>query len=470
MNRFFVFVSLTIILFSFDVNAQKRGFDINIQIDGIDDSITFLAYYRGDLTLLLDTAWNEGNGKYTFKGDTLIPEGMYIFAGQKNNKYFDILVDEDQQFKISSDTSALLTNLKVKGSKVNQYFFDYAKYLSKKQKEAKPITTRIRNGGDSVEYYRELLQVLNSDVEKFRKDFLVRNRDNFAGIFLQGTMDLDRPEIPVDENGVEDSMFLYNYYKDHYWDNIPLNDERMVRTPYFSNKLNQYLDKVVVQQPDSLIVAIDDLIERSRDAQDMYQYLVWELTIKYETAQVMGFDAIFVHLAKKYFESGIVDWLYPQVVTNIIDRANELEPLLIGKKGPNLILLDTLNQAHSLHLTQKKYTVLYFWSTDCGHCKRETPKMKEFYEQYKNIYDFEIIGINTDTSFADWKSYIREHNLPWTNVSGYRSVLGNYHQLYDIYSTPTVYVLDEHKKIIAKRILSNQLQELFEHRKKMKLD
>jgi hypothetical protein len=52
-----------------------------------------------------------------------------------------------------------------------------------------------------------------------------------------------------------------------------------------------------------------------------------------------------------------------------------------------------------------------------------------------------------------WKAYIKKNNLPWINVNGHLSVSGNYHTLYDIRSTPIMYLLDEDKKILTKFLL-----------------
>ncbi len=460
-----IVLSLIISILSF---SKGKGYDIIIQIKGVQDSVCYLAYYDAENTFLQDTAYLEGNGKYRFRADSLIKQGMYIVAGENNNKYFDFLIDNDQQFTIKTDTLALFSNIKVKGSKANKAFFEYAQFLNKKQKKVKSIQQRLSamSDGDSISFYKEKLLSINKEVEVFRDDFLEKNHGNFAGIFLKGTIDPDRPR--EDEIDKSDSLFMYKYFKSHYWDNIPLSDERMLRTPYFQKKLDYYLDKVVVQHPDSLINAIDNLIADAEGATDLYRHLIWSLTIKYENAKIMGFDAIFVHMADKYYKTGLADWLYGQVVTNIIDRSNELKPLLIGKKGPNLVLLDTNNHIHSLHALPNKYSIILFWSTDCGHCKREMPKLKEFYDNYKDIYDFEVFAVNTDTNYSAWKSYVVEHRLPWLNVSGYRSVIGNYHKLYDIYSTPTIYVLDEKKNIIAKKILTKQIEELFRFRKQKK--
>jgi peroxiredoxin len=186
---------------------------------------------------------------------------------------------------------------------------------------------------------------------------------------------------------------------------------------------------------------------------EMQTYMAWFLSLKYETSQVMGHDALFVYVVRKYLETGKVDYLYPEVKGNIIKRINTLEPLLLDKVAPNLILVDTNNAAHSLLATKARYTLLFFWESTCGHCQQEMPKVLKFYKEFHTKYNFEVYGVSTDTSMVKWKAYIKKNNLPWINVNGHLSVSGNYHSLYDIRSTPIMYLLDEDKKIMTKFLL-----------------
>ncbi len=463
-------ILLTTFLFALlQVLSAQKGYEITLQIKGINDTISYLAYYKGDQMFVQDTAYNRsGDGCFTFSADSLIPSGMYIFAGQRSNKYFDFLLDQSQQFSIKTDTADVIGNMKIKGSKANQLFFDYVNFLTSKQKEVKPLKKGLDSlkGTEKGTDIQKEITAINTAVEDYRTKLINKHKDNYTSAFLKATLEPELPDFSL-ENGGYDSSALYQYYKSHYWDNAPLSDNRLFRTPYFQKKLDQYLERVVIQHPDTLITAIDSLLVWSKDATDIYQHIMWHTTIKYETSKIMGFDKIFVHLAQNYYAQGICDWMYPQVVKNIVERGDELAPLLLDQVAPNLILLDTAEQIHGIHSINAKYTLLYFWSTDCGHCKKETPKLIEFYNNYHKQFDMKVIGINTDTSFTSWKKFVVDYQMEWINASGYLSLKGDYRKLYDIYSTPTIYLLDEDKKIIAKRVLTDQIKELIRRREEM---
>jgi peroxiredoxin len=214
---------------------------------------------------------------------------------------------------------------------------------------------------------------------------------------------------------------------------------------------------MVVPTFDSLSADIDRVMQLASVNRDMQIYMAWFLSLKYETSQVMGHDALFVYIVRKYLETGLVNWQYPEVKDNILKRVNTLEPLLLGKTAPNLILLDTNYVGHSLADTKARYTLLFFWESTCGHCQQEMPKVKKFYDEFHLKYNLEIYGVSTDTSLVKWKAYLVKNEIKWISVNGHMSLSGNYHKLYDINSTPIMYLLDEDKKILTKFLLVDEI-------------
>ncbi|HEX8039728.1 MAG TPA: thioredoxin family protein, partial [Chryseosolibacter sp.] len=104
-----------------------------------------------------------------------------------------------------------------------------------------------------------------------------------------------------------------------------------------------------------------------------------------------------------------------------------------------------------------KYTILYIFDPDCGACKKETPKLVDFYSKTK--FDIEVFAVSADTSMAKMRDYIRDMHMKWITVNGPRTYVGPYQDLYDANTTPTLYVLDNRKMIIGKKIPSEKLED-----------
>ncbi|MDT8394579.1 MAG: DUF5106 domain-containing protein, partial [Bacteroidales bacterium] len=270
------------------------------------------------------------------------------------------------------------------------------------------------------------------------------------------------------DDGRHDTLSAYLYYRKHYWDGIDLSDDRILRTPVFSRKLETYMEQVIPKHPDSVITEIDRMIAATNENTDMKEYLLWHFTNTYETSKVMGYDKIFVHMVDKYFTDKTYDWLYPQVQQNMIDRVNTLRKVLIDAYAPPLIMADTAGKFIAMRQISADYLIILFWTTTCGECKREVDALKTF--QNESPLDIKIFAVNTDTSLSDWKQYINKKKLDWVHVNGNISLTGDYHNSYDIYSTPVIYVLDDQKKIIAKRLAADRIPEFIERHRSMKYE
>ena len=305
---------------------------------------------------------------------------------------------------------------------------------------------------DTLKAYSDKINGLNRKLIEYKLEIVDKYPDSFTAFMINAMREPDVPKVPVLPNGRPDSTFGYRYYKSHFWDGTDFTDDRLLRTPVFHNKLKKYFDNLVVQNPDSVIREVDAFIEKSRPNPEMFKYLIWFMTYRYENPEYMGFDKVFVHIVDKYYVTGQTTWITPSVNENVIKKANKIRPLLIGQKAPNMIMQDTNNQLVSMHNISADILLLLFWDPDCGHCEKEIPVLKEFYDQNKVKYGFEIFAVCSDTSLVKWKTSIKKKRMNWINVDGPRTLTGDYKAQYDIISTPIIYLLDKKKEIIAKHI------------------
>lgn len=456
-----IFIWLLSMAATTGLNAQS--YHIRLKIDNLKDTVIYLAQYYGDNIYLKDTARLEKN-EFEFKGDSFLPQGLYVIAGQENNKINDLLLGSDQVFKISFDAEKPSV-MQVQGSKENEVFADYIAFLSEKQKEMQQLKLQSKNAEDDAKQkLSDEIKALNKAVKEYQKTFSQNHDGSFAAAFVKASLPIEVADVP--EGAPKD--FQYWYYRNHYWDHMPLQDDRLLRTPFFHNHLMQYLDKVVPQIPDTINKVLDSLLIPLDTSSEIYKYILWKSTIKYEQSKVMGFDAVFTHLALKYFKTGKAPGINQQVVKNIVERGEILNSLLIGKQAPNLIMMDTADKPLALYAIEAPYTVVVFWDSECGHCRKAVPALKTFYAQYKDTYGLEVYAVSSDTSQRKWKDFIDKHQLNWYNVFGYKSFTEDFHDLYDIYSTPVFYLLDDQKRIVGKRFGVAQLKEILDFEEKRK--
>ncbi len=467
IKRLFIFL----MLFSFlALSAQnKKNYKIELKVKGIEDSVLYLANYYGDKTLLVDTAQKKGKNTYLFEGKKWLDGGIYIVVGEKKNTIFEFLISDSQYLKFESNMDNLIEKMKVKGSNENALFFDYLASSNIQFKQLKKYQQRLKNSdtdSDSIPLLKEKIAYINSDVADYKEAIIEAYPDAFISHFF---LAMKSPETINPSNASkEDSIQAFRNYKKHYWDYINFDDDRLIRTPVFHNKLDYYFKAIAHPSPDSLIHEIDSFLSRLDEKSELYKHSLWYLTLRFDQTNRMGYDAILVHFAENYYAKGKAPWLNAGVLKNILDEAKKRSNSLIGKQGPNLVMQNLSLSPVSMYSIEKEYTILYFWSPKCGHCKVETPKLLEFYKQNKEKMDLEVFAVCADTNMQAMRTYIDEHKLNWINVNGPRSYTQNFHELYNVYSTPFIFVLDKNKTIIAKQIKSNQLFDFISNYEKIK--
>jgi peroxiredoxin len=452
--------------FMFQAFSQKGGYNIKVKINGIKDTSCYIAGYYGEKQYLKDTAKVDSKGNMVFTDAKPFPGGIYMLV-TPNHKYFEFIINKEQSFSMETDTVNFAKNMKVKGSPENKLFYDYLNYIAEKQVVADPMRKDLKNtkNPDSIKLLQKKLTALDDEVKAYKLQFMKDHPETFLAKVFKTSEEVDLPEPPVLPSGKKDSAFVYHYYKAHFFDFIDFSDDRLLRTPVFHNKIKQYITQVIPQMPDSIDKEADYVIEKARANKEVFKYVVWYITNWSETCNIMGMDAVFVHMVDTYYSTNQAYWVGAAQLEKIINRGQQMKYTLLGTKATNLIMADVDGKIQSLNNVKAKYTILYFWDPDCGHCQKETPVLLDFYHKMKPK-GFEVFAVGSVTNLKDWKKFIIDKKLDWINVADTAN-RNNFKYIYDVATTPVVYLLDEDKRILSKGIRGAQLEEFIERRLKL---
>jgi len=453
-------IILILLVLPLSLFAGQDGYVVKFKIHGLKDSICLVANYYGNGTYVTDTLEVDGKGIATFTAPADQPRGVYILV-ISDKVYFDFVLNNDMKFTMETDKRDPVGEMKISGSLDNEEFYAYMRYNQEKFKRIQALQQHLKtieNNEDSVKVINDQIVQLNNEIIDYKLNIARERPFSFLAMLINAMKEPVITEVPTLPNGRKDSTYAYRYFKEHYWDDMNLADNRLIRTPVFHNKLKKYFDQVVVQNPDSIFKESVILIEKARPDPEMFKYIVWFITYHYENSEIMGFDKVFVDIVDQYYVTGEATWVSGPVLENILKKANRIRPLLLGSHAPNMIMMDTTDQLVSLYNVNAFITILLFWDPDCGHCEKEIPHLRELYDKYKEKYELEIFSVCSDTSMAKMKEHIQKKKMTWVNVNGPRTLTGDYHELYDIQTTPVIYILDRDKRILAKRLQSDQVE------------
>lgn len=461
---------LAVIGFSAKAQTQS-GYKINFKVKGWKDTTVYLGYYFGDITAIKDTARVKADGSFFFDNKNTLRQGVYFLVLNKT-RIFDFVIGKQQFFTIETektDKDDYISHVKVTGDEDNKLFFENMAFNMERNKEVEPFMKVLKDSSlkeDQKKEAREGFNKVNEKVMEHQKKLIEKYPATMTARLMNATRPVTIPDPPKKADGSIDSTFQLRYYRQHYFDNFNLADEAMIQLPkpMYQEKVKEYLEKLFVPQSDTITKAFNALVEKVKKNPETYKYLVMSGMFFYQQPEIMGLDEVFVNLYDKYFANGDMDyWVPSKTKQSMKEHADKIRTSMLGRPGTNLIMQDENFQPRALYDVKSKYTIVYFFRPSCGHCREETPKLVDFYNKNKTKYNVEVYAVSSDTSMKEMRDFIKEFKTPWLTVNGPRSYLKqHYSQLYHADTTPTIYILDEKKIIIAKKLPVKQLDDFLD--------
>lgn len=457
--------------------AVAKGRNISITLTPLKNCKVYLGSYYGKGRALVDSTYLNDKSQGVFKGPTKLPGGIYFVVTPQLTIQFELLMDAQQQFSITADTS-LKEKAVITGSLDNDLFKNYSEFSVTKGRYRGQLENEFRNPKskeDSLRIRNELIKTMQ-EVRDYQNNIVKKYPSSLLAMLFNAMKQPTTPAIPI-VNGKADSLYPYRFVKDHYWDDVSFNDDRLLRTPFFENKLDEYFKTMVTPEPDSIINEVKYMLLSARSGKEMYPYLLTKFTNKYINPEFMGQDKVFVYLFENFYAKGDTILLNPASRKTITERAYSLMANQIGQAAPQLNLTDTTGKISPMHNINAPFTIVAFWDPNCGHCKEEIPRLDSIYKAKWKNYGVAVYSVNIyENEIPAWKKFILEKKLSpeWiqayetkeAKTAGEKAGLPNYRQLYDIFKTPTVYLLDKDKHIIAKQLSLEQFDNLIEAKRK----
>jgi len=452
-------------------------------MEGLSNDTVILGEYFTSRMVPKDTILVDRNGKGLFEGKTPLVGGLYLVYFSPTY-YFDLLLGDDQELSIFADTSDFANSIVFKESEDNRVFQEYKEFLQVKRGELQQqqaLLPTAATHADTTEI-RDRQKKINSEMEAYMDRVETGYANLFVSNFIGATRESFPPESMLTGDKKHDDSIRYFYYKEHYFDHFDPFNVRLLHTPLYEGKIKNYLARGVTQHPDSLIVAVDFLLQGSKVDEDLYRYMLITLFNHFAESKFMGMDVVYFHIAEHYYIPDAT-WSSPVFITNLEDNLAKNKPTLIGQIAPNVTMRmvpeehfqmaaqDTaikkdphIGNDFFIHDIEAKFTILYFWEADCGHCKKATPALQQVYNNMKDkgVEVISVHAINTIEGKEKWVDFVNEHHMyEWINC--WSPYSNDFRVQYNLQSYPQLFILDKDKKIIAKRITPEQAEQIIDN-------
>ena len=475
MKQFFLVLGLLLSIGS----LAQTGYEIKVTFKPYKNQTIYLGHYFGKTYPIIDSAKLNDKSVAVFKGAKTLQGGIYLIGYPNKTGFFEILVDKQQHFSILADTATLKKGAQFVNSTDNVLFTNYQQHMTAKGNEITKVQQQLKVAANKIDSTRLTAELENLDkaVTEYRGELIKKNPSSILSTLLIAMKDPQLTGRLKDPKNKADSLEAYILYKNQYWVGVNFWDGRLAYTTFFEDKIDKYFAQLVVPEPDSIIKEIDWMLGPASINEEMTRFLLIKFVNRYLNQKYMWEDAIFLHLFEKYFAQKEYSWLTAQGRKTITDRAYSLMANIMGTPAADIELPDSTGQMKSLYSDSASYSIVAFWDPTCAHCKEVLPKLDSFYRAKWKLEGLKIYAVakETEGTRKDWLNFINEqHLIDWTHVyyskaddkARVNAGIPGYSQLYDVMSFPTLYLLDKNKRIIAKKLTYQQIDEVLQLKKK----
>ncbi|HEX6914322.1 MAG TPA: thioredoxin-like domain-containing protein [Chitinophagaceae bacterium] len=457
------------------------GYHIDVKVTPLKNSWVYLYNYYGKYYQIADSARLNERSEGLFSGPKKLHGGIYLLVTDKKVRLCEVHIDKDQEFSIVADTSKPEQPV-ITGSPENTLYKEYSDFLGRVAPRLTELQQQFATAGtkeDSASIQKQI-SAGNKQLQDYRENIIRTQPESMLAAFFRTMKRPEVPEMPKKADGSLDSSYPFRYVQEHFWDDVDFADDRLVRTPapIFESKLDDYFKYYVSPDADSIIKEVRYMLLYAREAKEMYRYLLARFTNKYMNPEIMGQDKVFVYLFENHYLKGDTSILTDKDKETVFKRGWSLIANQIGEPAPALDLVDSAGRSTPLYKLNAAYTLVVFWDPNCGHCKETVPRIDSIYRAKWKGLGMKVYAVNVDeTTMKAWSEFIAKHDLyAWTHTYQPKaqrdeeaaSGRPNFRQLYDVYKTPTLYLLDEQKRIIAKNLDISGFDEVLTAKEKNK--
>jgi len=448
-----IFIFITVPLFS------QSGNTIHGEIRNSSGKKVFLSSIYGEKLTLMDSSVIDPSGHFTFSLKPGTPEGLYRISTGKEN-YFNLILNHEN-IDFVTDAETLADSVRFLSSAENQCYYLYLKMDRKNQSKLELLVPVL-------DYYPEKDAFYSLVVAEFEAIQIKQQKvlDSISllhpGSYSVRIFRLQQSPFIKAGMAKEERM---NWLKNHYLDQVNFSDTLLLRSDAWVNKAVSYLSLFSnnrysqKQLETEFIKAVTNILSAATVNPDVYKFLL--------DYYVGGFD--------KYHFDGVITYIADNFQdpfacedqarkTSLQKKLENFKKISVGKTAPDIEVLDIKGKPIRLSAISSEYTLLIFWSSQCGHCMEMMPRVKQFYDKQKPKL-MEILAVSLDTNKTAWTTFIRNEKLNWLNACELKGFNSKSADEYNIYATPTMFLLDREKKILSKPISYRELEQALRENK-----
>ncbi|WP_299548182.1 TlpA disulfide reductase family protein [Seonamhaeicola sp.] len=386
----------------------------------------------------------KSDGSFEMKLDSTATKGMYrlVYAIPQEDYNFDIIYNGQEDIELTFNRE---TGVKFLSSVENKLLVSYTNSMSM-------VTHSIGKFFGSQSTDTLALSKIFETQRDTQKNYEEAAKEGIVLEFIKG----NRPYIP---ERFEDVKTYVNNLKAHYFDHVDFTNETLQSSNFLEEKMLNYVFGMTINSDDEIVNYknnIDVVCNAMKAAPNGVKRIL--LVILWQQMVDLNFESVANYISEAYLMD-IAVILNDQALLNTLIT---FENVSLGKTAPDFsfeVEEDGKNITKKLsELKDFETYIIVFWSSTCSHCLDEIPQLQTFTKTKNNIG---VIAVGLEEEPNEWKQLIT--NYPdFIHVYGlgkWENAIGND---YGVTATPTYFILDKDKKIIAKPEDLEHLKKFFQ--------
>ena len=437
------------------IQAFPQIYPVTGTIHGLSGEMIYLADFYGDQHKIVDSVKTNVTGTFIFSMEGY-ETGFYriIF---RNQRFIDFIYNKEP-VSFTTNVDRPFENIKFSTSVENLIWYDYLFRKEDSQYKLELLNPLLLYYPVSSDFYEEVraeYRAVQDEFENYVQSVLDLNTETYASRAIR----IDKP-VPLSTNLPVEKQ--NEFLREHYFQGFQLDDPSMLRSNIISSRIIGYLSLYRdpaysrEKQEEEFIRAVDTILLKTMDNEDIYNFALQYLIDGFE---LYGFDRVITHIAEHYQPADAC--IHDRDNNELAKRMENIRNLAVGKKAPDIDITDLNGEKFKLSSMDREYALIVFWATWCTHCQAIIPDLSEIYDN-RDQYNLEIAAIAVDTSLKAYEEYLQDNDFEWINYFDPLGWDSKPAKDYSIFATPTMFILDKNRKIIAKPMGIRELKESLE--------
>jgi peroxiredoxin len=446
-------MKLLVITFLFlAILSNAQSYQLDVSIKNLDTKEVYLADFYGDKNHIIDTATPDTTGRFIFQLKESLHPGMYrVFLSKE--KFFDILYNFEN-ITIHSNADFFYDSLQIVESKENQLYYDFLKAKNLYQRKFDLLAPLVSHYPPDDDLYSNIISKFienQTNYINFVVELIENNKKTWAAKIVKQRQPLYYPPE-------FDDYERMNFMREHFFDQVDFTDVDLIRTNVYTTLAIEYIglySNPNFNQPqleDEFIKAVDKIMYETMDNDLIYEFIVEYLVGGFEKYH---FEKVLDYIAENYSPEQCEN---EERKSDLQTRLAKYAELSVGKKAPEIDIPNKDGESIKLSRINADYTLVIFWASWCPHCNDMLPKVHNIYINSVSPEKLQVLSISLDKEKEEWIGALEKFNYTWLNASDLNGWDSQAAIDYNIYATPTMFLLDKNKKIVAKPITYNELE------------